>query len=105
MVLCLGVHPYAHAGGMDGTARLVQVQNKRVLATLVHSEPKAMEGGGAAAPMEQDGEEDDDEGMEEVSVREEASFSVETVGFSKVMNWCATGQPVPVCLFQTEGAT
>lgn len=30
------------AGGVDGTARLLHVVNKRILATLVHSDPTAM---------------------------------------------------------------
>lgn len=85
---------------MDGTARLLHLTNKRVLATLVHCEPRAVEeGAGAAAGgggdgMEVDGE--DEEGGGEV--KEEASFSVETVGFSHVFNWCATGEfshPLP----------
>jgi hypothetical protein len=93
-----------HAGGMDGTARLLHLANKRVLATLVHCEPKALADGGAAAAasaaaetegegdgMEVEGEGEEDEDEEGGEVREEASFSVETVGFSHVFNWCATG--------------
>lgn len=30
------------AGGVDGTARLVHVVNKRILATLVHTDPTAV---------------------------------------------------------------
>ncbi len=87
---------------MDGTARLLQLANKRVLATLVHCEPKALdEQGGAAASAtatataasDEEGEGMDmDERGEEGEVREEASYSVETVGFSHVFNWCATGE-------------
>lgn len=82
------------SGGMDGTARLMHAVNKRVLATMVHSEPKAVAegggggGGGGATPMEEDGGgEGEVGGKEEV----EGNFSVETVGFSGRMNWCATG--------------
>ena len=78
------------SGGMDGTARLLHVTNKKVLATMVHSEPKAVEEG--TTPMEEDEDqmqEEDEEGGGKQ--QQEGNFSVETVGFSAVLNWCATG--------------
>jgi len=80
------------SGGMDGTARLMHAVKKRVLATMVHSEPKAVAeggggGGGGPTPMEEEDVEGEVGGKQEV----EGNFSVETVGFSGRMNWCATG--------------
>ena len=40
-------------GGMDGTARLVHVVNKKILATFVHSEPKASAGQGGSSSWHQ----------------------------------------------------
>jgi len=111
-VTALASHPSDGAlllsGGMDGTARLLHAAGKRVLASMVHSEPTAVgnggggasvngrdkEGGkseGGVAPMEEDGTGPGTE--EEVAGEEvhEGNYSVETVGFSSVLNWCATG--------------
>lgn len=77
---------------MDGTARLLHLTNKRVLATLIHCEPKAVEEGASSAAGGGDGMEVDEDEEGGGEVKEEASFSVETVGFSHVFNWCATGE-------------
>jgi len=74
---CLAVHPDPEqsavvlSGSEDGTARLLHLQNKKVLATFVHSAEVGSESG------------EDMEG--------EKSFSVEGVGFFRRRKWCFTG--------------
>jgi angio-associated migratory cell protein len=67
---------------VDGTARLLHVVNKRILATLVHAEAPATD---ARAMDAGDGD-----------AQTESNYSVETVGFSKVFTWCATGESIPL---------
>ena len=87
-VTCLAGHPDPEqaalflAGSEDGTARLIHLQTKKVLATLVHSSPTKVEGAAQASS----GGGDDDERPQE----HEQVFSVESVGFSATHPWVAT---------------
>ena len=70
-IVTLAVHPtkpLAITGGQDGTARLIQLQHHKILATFSHENATPVDGKG-----------------------EIAVYGVEAVGFSPSFNWAASG--------------